>query len=361
MDGKTSKAAKVEAESVKPHPPAASPSAKADGINCDVVASGSKTLQEWTELFPQLQRLTPVEKIITHGTIGEVAGRKLQIFVQKEVIEADGIALRPLTPEEIATKSTDIVFLVKWRGLSHLHCRWVTSSIVACEDPHGRRLAISDDGDVMALLPIGTVLSLLSKPKAAAGSGSEDEAMDDDDKESIDDINTCPVGDIMTACVEMPENDPDWDKHISGVLASLKRRGATMQRNYFNSEAAEDPVRCFVFRSVCFVSRLRSSMSSFSSFQMQLEEVTDMQQVERIVAKKSVVILNGGSDCTVDCVLVKWQGLGYDCCSWEWACDSALPAALVGYFAWLHIHCSVDRMWLWVFAHSTTQTRFKLS
>lgn len=231
--GKKSKIEKVEVDVMNNHPPAASPSGSLE----DLVRKPAV----WTELLPQLQRLTPVEKIMTHGTIGEVSARKFPIYTPVDVLDDSGIALRPLRPDEIATKATEVVFLVKWRGLSHLHCRWVTSSVVTCEDAYGRRLAIADDGDVMALLPIGCMRSILPKPKTGAGSGSDDDPMDDD-KESIDDINTCPAGDVMTACVEVPENDDDWEKHISGVLASLKRRGATLQRNYFNSEAAEDPV-----------------------------------------------------------------------------------------------------------------------
>jgi hypothetical protein len=77
------------------------------------------------------------------------------------------------------------------------------------------------------------------------------------------------------------------------------------------------------------MTRESGCVDTVRSLQMQLEEVTDMQQVERIVGKKAVVVLNDGSDRTVDCILVKWQGLSYDCCSWEWASDSMLPAVQV--------------------------------
>lgn len=79
--------------------------------------------------------------------------------------------------------------------------------------------------------------------------------------------------------------------------------------------------------------------------QMMMEDTSDFQQLSRVIAKKSVAVLDTGSgDASLVCVLMKWTGLGYDHCSWEWVDDPQLLACQVRLHVYvsLYIHVSCD-------------------
>ena len=65
--------------------------------------------------------------------------------------------------------------------------------------------------------------------------------------------------------------------------------------------------------------------------QLQLDEVGEYLQIERVVNKRDVAVLNSSGDKlkTIQCVLVKWEGVGYDQASWEYFGDPLLVSTQV--------------------------------